>query len=72
MENSIPVITVSRDTSGELLLRDLAKSVRTVQLETHENAPLSNADDVKLFPTKSVSSLTCRGVVSEDTDNGIK
>lgn len=48
-ESSIPSITIPRDTSGELLLRDLAKSVRTIPLETNEHALLHNVADVELF-----------------------
>lgn len=47
--SSIPVVNVPKDSNGEVLLNDIAKSIKKIQLETTENAFLGWVSDVKLF-----------------------
>ncbi len=47
--NEIPTIQVPKKNDPDIPLIDLAKSVKTIQLETSENSLLSRVYDVKLF-----------------------
>ena len=48
-EANIPIINVPTDISGEIHLRDIAESTKTIQLETSKSALLGLVYDVKLF-----------------------